>query len=96
MDNGYGPTTRTAEGLGADEDEEFGMGMGMSMAGVGSAARRRAGRPSIDSLPFNRESLMSVTTVGTIVPGRAIGSVTDLDNTGGAEDAWRQSHDSPR
>ena len=90
MDDGFGRTTRAVVGEGADEDEELGMGMGMSMAGVGSAARRRAGRPSIDSLPFNRESLMSVTSVGTIVPGRAIGSVTDLDNTGGVEDAWRQ------
>ncbi|KJA15324.1 hypothetical protein HYPSUDRAFT_48479 [Hypholoma sublateritium FD-334 SS-4] len=85
MDDGFG---RVGEGDGADEDEELGMGMGM--AGVGSAARRRAGRPSIDSLPFNRESLMSVSSVGTIVPGRAIGSVTDLDNMGGPGDAWRQ------
>lgn len=90
MDDSFGliHSGRADNGEGVDEDEELGMGMGM--AGVGSAARRRAGRPSIDSLPFNRESLMSVSSVGTIVPGRAIGSVTDLDNMGGTGDAWRQ------
>lgn len=71
-----GSPTRTAE----DEDVHT------SMAGIGSASRgsRFLGlgpRPSIDSLPFNRESLMSVSTVGTVVgPGVALGSPTDLDS----------------
>jgi hypothetical protein len=54
------------------------------MAGIGSASRgsRFLGmgpRPSIDSLPFNRESLMSVSSVGTGVGlGVALGSPSDV------------------
>ncbi|KAF8172718.1 acid protease [Pholiota molesta] len=72
------PTLRTGAG-------EEGGDVHTGMAGIGSASRgsRFLGmgpRPSIDSLPFNRESLMSVSSVGSTVAGLgvALGSPSDV------------------